>query len=74
LVGEEYTIADIAWWPWVRCIRTGYDAWEVLDVPSYTNVVRWLETCEARPASTLGLKVNSGADDGAFKEYHSPDD
>lgn len=71
LAGNEYSIADIAWFPWVRCIRTGYDAWEFLEVESYKNVIAWLDKCLARPSCDLGLKINSSSDDGAYKEYHS---
>ena len=71
LAGNQYSIADIAWFPWVRCIRTGYDAWEFLEVESYKNVIAWLDKCLARPSCDLGLKINSSSDDGAYKEYHS---
>ena len=72
MAGGEFTIADIAWYPWVRCLGTGYSAWEFLEVDSYTNVIRWLNECLARPSADLGLKVNSISGDVDYKEYHSP--
>merc|ERR1712137_1211906 len=69
LAGSSYTIADIAWFPWVGCIRTGYSAWEYLEVDSYKNVVAWFDKCCARPASTLGMKINTGSDDGKYRNY-----
>ena len=71
LVGDEYTIADIAWFPWVKCLETGYSAREYLELDSYKNVVAWMDKCIARPASQLGMKINTGAEDGAFINYHS---
>jgi len=51
LVAEEFTVADIAWYPWVKCIETGYKAWEYLEVDAkYPNVVAWIKRIEARPA------------------------
>src|SRR5437588_6877378 len=52
LAGDEYTIADIATWPWYGALVKGhlYEAAEFLDVASYRNVVRWAEEIAARPA------------------------
>lgn len=72
LVGDEYTIADIAWFPWIRCIRTGYDAWAYLGVDNYKNVVSWLERCESRPASVRGIVINKTWGDDGVPEFHSP--
>jgi len=42
LIGEEYTIADMAWWPWVNGLDQGYNVWETLEVDTkYVHVVRW---------------------------------
>ena len=71
LLGDDYTIADMAWFPWVRCIDTGYSAKEVVGVDNYKNVSAWLARCVARPASVKGLTINSSTGDN--KEYHSED-
>ncbi|CAM9246759.1 unnamed protein product [Ectocarpus sp. 13 AM-2016] len=71
LCGEEYTIADMAWLPWVRCLEIFYEAYDTLEMSTYSNVAAWRERVEARPATAKGLIINSGAQNGAFKEYHS---
>ncbi len=54
MAGEEYSIADIAIWPWYGNLVLGnlYDAAEFLDVTSYKNVVRWAKAIEQTPSST----------------------
>ncbi len=58
--GEDYTIADMAIWPWYGQLVLGrlYSAAEFLDVASYKNVVRWAKDIDARPAVQRGRKVN----------------
>lgn len=61
LAGEEYTIADIATWPWYGTLVLGYaygDAATFLDAESYTHVQRWAKAIEKRPAVIRGRKVN----------------
>ncbi len=60
MAGGEYTIADIAIFPWYGGLVKGwqYNAAEFLDVASYTNVVAWAERIWARPAVKRGRKVN----------------
>ena len=60
LGGDEYTIADIATWPWYGNLVLGdaYDAGELLQVESYRNLRRWAEDILARPAVQRGRKVN----------------
>ncbi|CAM4176061.1 glutathione-dependent disulfide-bond oxidoreductase [Vibrio agarivorans] len=60
LGGDEYSIADIATWPWYGNLVLGklYDAAEFLDVSSYKNLVRWAEDIAARPAVERGKIVN----------------
>jgi GST-like protein len=60
LAGDEYTIADIAVWPWYGQLVLGkvYDAVEFLQTRGYKNVLRWAETIGARPAVQRGRKVN----------------
>ncbi|BBN19417.1 glutathione S-transferase [Marchantia polymorpha subsp. ruderalis] len=57
LVGNEYTIADMASFPWVHCLDFGYHAAEYLGVSNFPNVVAWKERCMARPATAKGLTV-----------------
>lgn len=59
LVGDEYSIADIAIFPWVYCLRHFYKAGDHLNLSEYSNVQTWLQTCVNRPASQRGLKVCS---------------
>lgn len=68
LAGDDYTIADIAVFPWYGALVLGllYDAAEFLDVKSYKNVLRWAETIAARPAVQRGKMVNR-----PFGELHT---
>ena len=54
---DQYSIADIAVLPWVRCLTTGYDAAELLGLAEFTNVQRVLDAFLARPAVQRGLDV-----------------
>ncbi|MGS2716770.1 glutathione-dependent disulfide-bond oxidoreductase [Eionea flava] len=60
MCGEEYTIADIAIWPWYGNLLLGvlYDAAEFLEVESYQHVTRWAKHIQARPAVQRGRMVN----------------
>jgi GST-like protein len=60
IAGDEYTIADIAIWPWYGSLAKGglYDAAEFLDVASYKNFVRWADEVASRPAVKRGRIVN----------------
>ena len=72
--GDEYTIADMAIWPWYGGLVKGwqYGAAEFLSVRDYANVVRWAEQIFARPAVERGRKVNktSGDPTGQLHERH----
>ncbi|MGV7210256.1 glutathione S-transferase N-terminal domain-containing protein [Oxalobacteraceae bacterium A2-2] len=57
IMGEEYTIADIATFPWVRNLVGFYDAGELVEFPRYANVQRVLDAFLARPAVVLGLNI-----------------
>lgn len=76
--GGEYTIADIAIWPWYGgvVLNRAYDASEFLDAQSYTNLLRWAEQIDARPAVKRGVMVNRvmGAPEGQLHERHDADD
>jgi len=58
--GDQYTIADMAIWPWYGSLAKGerYDSGEFLQVHEYTNVIRWADEIEARPAVKRGRMVN----------------
>jgi len=60
LAGDDYTIADMAIWPWYGNLVKGllYEAGEFLQVQEYTNVVRWTDAIAQRPAVQRGRMVN----------------
>jgi GST-like protein len=60
LAGSEYTIADIAVWPWYGTLIKGkvYEAGEFLSVSDYKNVLRWTDAIAERPAVKRGRMVN----------------
>ncbi len=60
LAGDDYTIADIAVWPWYGALAKGllYSAGEFLQVQQYTHVQRWTDTIAQRPAVRRGRMVN----------------
>ncbi|HTN12768.1 MAG TPA: glutathione-dependent disulfide-bond oxidoreductase [Acetobacteraceae bacterium] len=78
LAGPDYTIADIAVWPWYGGLAKGllYGAGEFLDVASYTNVQRWADEIAARPAVKRGRIVNrlSGEPSQQLHERHDAAD
>jgi GST-like protein len=78
LGGDEYTIADIATFPWYGGLVMGklYDSAEFLDVKSYTHVVRWASEIDERPAVQRGQRVNKawGPEDLRVPERHSASD
>jgi GST-like protein len=61
LGGQDYTIADMAVWPWYGGLAKGrlYGAGEFLAVQDYKNVQRWADAIEARPAVKRGRMVNA---------------
>jgi len=56
-MGDEFTIADLAIFPWVRSLREGYGAAEVLGLDELPNTKAWVDRCIERPASQVGLNV-----------------
>ncbi|CAM2771034.1 hypothetical protein VIMY103929_02220 [Vibrio mytili] len=78
LAGDEYSIADIATWPWYGNLVLGraYDAAEFLDVNSYKNVVRWAKEIDEREAVKRGRIVNRawGEEWEQLAERHSAED
>ena len=57
IMGSEYTIADIAVLPWIRCLHVNYEAEALLDLPSFRNVERVLAQWLERPAVQRGLDM-----------------
>ncbi|GAA0299785.1 glutathione-dependent disulfide-bond oxidoreductase [Psychrosphaera haliotis] len=78
MAGKEYSIADIAIWPWYGALVLGelYDAAEFLDVKSYTHLVAWAEKIAQRPAVKRGKVVNKtwGDESQQVHERHSKTD
>ncbi len=78
MAGDDYTIADMAIWPWYGAVVTNaaYGAAEFLDAASYTNVLRWTQEIAARPAVQRGRRVNrvSGAPESQLAERHDASD
>jgi len=78
LAGDDYTIADIATWPWYGSlvIHDMYEASEFLDVASYANVIRWAKAIAGRPAVQRGRRVNRTWGDKSLqvRERHSARD
>ncbi len=57
IAGDEYTIADIATFPWVRNLIGFYEAGDLVGIADFPNVTRALETFLARPAVARGLEI-----------------
>jgi GSH-dependent disulfide-bond oxidoreductase len=77
MAGADYTIADMAIWPWYGGImREAYGAQEFLSVGEYTHLDRWVEQVAARPAVQRGRMVNrtSGAPEAQLLERHDAKD
>ena len=78
VAGADYTIADMAIWPWYGALVKGlqYNAGEFLSVQDYKNVLRWSEQVGERPAVKRGYKVNrtSGAPENQLRERHDASD
>jgi GSH-dependent disulfide-bond oxidoreductase len=78
LAGPDYTVADIAVWPWYGGLVKGllYSAAEFLSVHEYRNVVRWADAIAARPAVRRGRIVNrtSGKPSEQLHERHDAGD
>jgi GST-like protein len=78
LAGPDYTIADIAVWPWYGGLAKGllYGAGEFLAVQDYKNIQRWADEIGARPAVKRGRIVNRFQGDPAaqLRERHDASD
>lgn len=78
LAGDDYTIADMATWPWYGQLVRGYlyDAAEFLQVHDYTHVLRWANQLWERPAVQRGRMVNRNSGDPSeqLRERHDASD
>ena len=78
IAGADYTIADMAIWPWYGALAKGlvYEAGEFLQVQEYKHVQRWTDQIAARPAVKRGRMVNRVVGDPAsqLRERHDASD
>jgi GST-like protein len=78
LAGDDYSIADMAVWPWYGTLVKGqlYEAGEFLQVQEYTHVLRWTEAIAQRPAVKRGRMVNRtwGQASSQLHERHDASD
>ena len=74
--GNEYTVADMAIFPWVRVLETGYNAEVFLQTKSYKYVEEWKQRMMERKAVQRGLRINTSIHvrDDAVPERHSKED
>jgi GST-like protein len=57
IMGDDYTIADIATWPWLRTMVGFYDAAEAVGFKDFPNAQAWLDRCASRPASEKSINI-----------------
>ncbi|EMQ4857006.1 glutathione-dependent disulfide-bond oxidoreductase [Morganella morganii] len=79
IAGDNYTIADMAAWPWYGGLVLGtlYNAATFLSVSEYPHVIRWAEQIAARPAVQRGRRVNRNGgepSDRFIRERHDASD
>ena len=76
LGGKDYTIADMAVWPWYGLLAKGgaYESGEFLQVQDYKHLQRWTEQIGAREAVKRGRIVNRAQGDKALLERHDAAD
>ncbi len=78
VAGDDYTIADMAIWPWYGGMAKGllYEAGEFLSVQDYKHVIRWADDLAARPAVQRGRMVNRtfGEPASQLRERHDASD
>jgi len=78
VAGADYTIADMAIWPWYGALVKGllYEAGEFLGVHEYKHVIRWTDQIAERPAVHRGRMVNRtwGEPSSQLPERHDASD
>lgn len=57
LIDAGYTIADMATFPWIRSLSTGYQADDQVGLKDFPNVLAYVKRCESRPKTAKGLTV-----------------
>ena len=57
MMGSDYTIADIALWPWLRTINGFYGAGELVGIQDFPKVLDYVKRCEERPASLKAVNI-----------------
>lgn len=57
VMGDAYSIADMAIWPWVRTLSTSYAADDLVGLEQFAEVLRWRDACLARPASQKAINI-----------------
>lgn len=75
LAGDDYTIADMATFPWYGRMVFGetYEAGEFLSVHEYEHIIRWAKEIDARPAVQRGKRVNRNGE-GLLRERRAASD
>ncbi|MFN3472863.1 MAG: glutathione-dependent disulfide-bond oxidoreductase [Blastomonas sp.] len=76
MAGDEYSIADIAIWPWYGGVATGvvYDAAEFLQAQEYPHLLRWTDRIGERAAVQRGKIVNRAWGDDLSQQLHERHD
>ena len=57
IMGDDYTIADIATWPWIRTMIVFYEGGEIVGMDDFPEVMRWFGVCANRPASLKAVNI-----------------
>jgi GSH-dependent disulfide-bond oxidoreductase len=57
IMGAEYSIADVATWPWLRTMTGFYEAADIIGMSGFPNASRWLDDCANRPASLKAVNI-----------------
>lgn len=75
MAGKDYTIADMAIWPWYGAMVKGvlYEAAEFLSVHEYKNIIRWADQIATRPAVRRGRMVNRAWGDPSTQLFERHD-
>lgn len=75
VAGSDYTIADIATWPWYAGLTRGwlYGAAEFLQAQEYRNIARWVDAIAERPAVQRGRMVNRVCGDASSQLHERHD-
>ncbi|MGI6409576.1 MAG: glutathione-dependent disulfide-bond oxidoreductase [Thiopseudomonas sp.] len=75
MAGDEYSIADMAIWPWYGGVATGevYDAVEFLQAGEYKNLLRWQQEIARRPGVQRGRLVNQRGEKGLHERHSAAD-